>query len=122
MTEQRRPLHWSHLRNMARSPAHYRYNLDHPQEPTDAMRLGTLVHHIALVTPTRYRIWAGGRRAGKEWNEFQSETAAMGVEIVRQPSMRFYKTRDLRSKKTEQETEQETDNGSGSEGAARGAA
>jgi hypothetical protein len=37
-------LHFSTLKHMARSPAHYREACVAPFEPTPVMRLGTLVH------------------------------------------------------------------------------
>lgn len=37
------PVRFSQLKWMSRSPAHYRYYLEQPFEPTKAMRLGTAV-------------------------------------------------------------------------------
>jgi exodeoxyribonuclease VIII len=69
----REGVHWSSLKEMARSPAHYRYALTHPREETDAMVLGRACH-TACLEPMRflrdYVLWEGGRRAGKEWEEF----------------------------------------------------
>ncbi len=36
------------IADLLRSPADYRYKMDHPSEPSDAMRLGTIVHALIL--------------------------------------------------------------------------
>lgn len=41
------------IQDMRRSPAHCRYNLDHPAEATDAMVLGEAVH-AAVLEPDRF--------------------------------------------------------------------
>lgn len=38
----------SAIKQLARSPMHLRYRLDHPQEPTPAMQIGTAFHAAAL--------------------------------------------------------------------------
>ena len=72
-----KPVRFSNLRLMAKSPAHYRAALDGEREDTLAMRLGRLVH--ALVLGGDYLVWDGTRR-GKEWDRFAEENA--GREIV----------------------------------------
>lgn len=42
----------SGAKEMLRSPLHYRWMRDHPKEPTDSMRLGT-VAHTAILEPHR---------------------------------------------------------------------
>lgn len=68
-----RSLNISSLKNMGRSPLHYRYRLDHPMKASAAMELGTAAH-AAVLEPTRfaldYVVWDGGRRAGKDWDAF----------------------------------------------------
>lgn len=67
------PVHFSSLKYMAQSPAHYRYRLDHPIEPTAAMRIGTAAHaRVLLGDPPPYAIWSGGVRRGKEWDAFRA--------------------------------------------------
>ena len=44
----------STLWEIRRSPAHYRYLLDHPVEDTQALRFGRALH-AALLTPTAYK-------------------------------------------------------------------
>lgn len=62
-------LHWSQLRHIDKSPAHYLAALKEPREQTPAMRFGTLVH--ALVLGGQYVVYDGERR-GKVWAEFQA--------------------------------------------------
>ena len=62
-----------------RSPAHYRWAQDNPQDPTPAMRLGTLTH-LAVLEPDRFNSECivmptldRRTKAGKEaWEEFQA--------------------------------------------------
>lgn len=63
-----------------RSPAHYRWAQDNPQDPTPAMRIGTLTH-LAVLEPDRFNsecivMPSMDRRtkAGKEtWGQFQAD-------------------------------------------------
>ena len=66
---------FSGLKWMDRSPASYRWHRDHPTPQTDAMRIGDAVH-LAVLQPERcdFAIWEGGRRAGKEWQDFVAST------------------------------------------------
>lgn len=67
------------LVKLARSPAHYKYSVEHPTEPTTAMEFGTAAHKLVLETESfdnDYAIYRGeGTRASKEYKEF-----AAGVE------------------------------------------
>lgn len=63
-------LHFSTLKHMARSAAHYREACLTPFEPTAAMRLGTLVHKLVLGGD--YTVFPGDRR-GKDWENFRYE-------------------------------------------------
>ncbi len=78
----------STLWNMRRSPAHYKYCLDHPQEDTSAMKIGRAVN-AAILTPAAYKreyaILPEGidrrTKAGKEqYEEFTA--SAEGKEII----------------------------------------
>lgn len=78
----------STLWNLRRSPAHYKYFLDHPQEDTAAFKFGRAVH-AAILTPAAYKrdfvtVPAGIDRrtkAGKE--EYQAFLeASAGKEII----------------------------------------
>lgn len=69
------PVRFSNLKNMALSPAHYKYRLDNPGSfDTPAMRLGRLVHVLTL-TPTIVPTVYDGVRRGEEWKEFQKAHA-----------------------------------------------
>jgi len=72
----------SDLKPMAISPAHYKQNLNNPQEPTEAMRFGSLFHTMNLE-PERlaqdYAIAPEGDKRKKDvkeaWNKFLDENA-----------------------------------------------
>lgn len=74
-----KPLHWSGLRHIAKSPAHYRYYLDHGVTVTAAMRFGSLVHAMVLGATRAFVVYPEARR-GNVWKDFQA--AHEGVEIV----------------------------------------
>ena len=83
-------LHWSDLHKIQRSPAHYRYHMDSKGqpgvgEPSPAMRFGSLVNYRVLgatAHDTKFIVWGGGPRRGKEWLAFQENHA--DEEIVTQ--------------------------------------
>lgn len=66
-------VNWSTLKEMRRSPRHYRHILAEPREDTASLKLGRATH-TAIFEPDRlpldYVVWRGGRRAGKEWAAF----------------------------------------------------
>lgn len=70
------PVRFSHLKHMARSPAHYLHAL-HDDRQTAAMRLGKLVH--AVILGGQYVVYEGERR-GNAWTAFEEQNA--GQEIV----------------------------------------
>ncbi len=67
------------------SMLHMRHAITHPTTATDAMKLGTLIH-CAVLEPgeldSRYVVWEGGRRAGKEWAAFAEDAETRGLEVV----------------------------------------
>lgn len=67
------PVHFSHLKHFAQSPAHYRASILEPRDPTPAMRFGSLVH--AVLLSGAYIVWAGERR-GNAWKEFRDAHSA----------------------------------------------
>lgn len=74
-------LRFSHLKQMAKSPAHFRYastTTDRSDSP--AMRLGRIVH--AMVLGGADLVVYDGERRGKAWQEFAAEHD--GREIVTQ--------------------------------------
>jgi PDDEXK-like uncharacterized protein DUF3799 len=66
---------WSTLKELKRSPAHYRHRLIEKRPDTDAMKRGRATH-MAVFEPERFNaecvVWES-RRAGKEWESFQQE-------------------------------------------------
>ena len=73
---------WSCLREMRRSPKHYRWRLDHPPADTDYFRLGRAVH-CAVLEPDRFplevAVFTGKIRRGKEWDAFSDVNAARTI-------------------------------------------
>lgn len=76
-----RRLNFSALKQMARSPRHYRAALESPVGDTVALRVGRLVHALTLEPQdvgARYAVYPG-RRAGTEWEAFRSANAARAI-------------------------------------------
>jgi hypothetical protein len=73
-----RRVNWSSLKEIARSPLHYRHRLEHGRPDTAAMRLGRCAH-LATLEPQRFAaevaVWTGGRRSGKDWDAFCEASA-----------------------------------------------
>ena len=72
-------VNWSTLKHMAMSPLHYLHATNNPQEETDVMRFGRLVHCMVLEpeqVSSNFAVWEGGRRYGKEWDAFNDACAA----------------------------------------------
>ena len=73
---------WSRLKNMARSPAHYRHALLEPREDTPALRNGR-ANHVAVFEPERFAgqvaVWEGGRRQSKAWDAFCEANAGKDI-------------------------------------------
>jgi PDDEXK-like domain of unknown function (DUF3799) len=67
----------SALMHMRRSPLTYIYNKDNPQPPTEAMKLGTVIHTAILEPPLLGKIAIWGLteeqkvRRGKVWDAFE---------------------------------------------------
>lgn len=68
-----RDVHFSVLKRIAESPAHYRYALDHYVHETLSMRLGSGAHALTFRTPPVVQYTA--RRAGNAWKEFARANA-----------------------------------------------
>lgn len=70
-------LNGSSLVHIRRSPMAYRYAMDNPQEPTEAMKLGTVIHTAILEPPLLGKIAVWGTkpkekvRRGQVWDAFQ---------------------------------------------------
>jgi len=65
-------LHFSELKQMARSPAHYAHACKHAKDPSRAMTVGAVGDAIVFRTPERIAIYPGPTRRGKEWDAFQA--------------------------------------------------
>lgn len=68
-------VHFSTLKNMARSPAHYKYAADNGTEASAAMNLGSAVHAIILENGRGVAKFDGQRRTGRDWADFEAEHA-----------------------------------------------
>lgn len=79
------PVHISTLKRMALSPAHYQAAVAKPWDPTRAMVVGTVTHHLVLGPRTTRPIvqYRGDARRGKEWEAFRS--AHLDYEIATAP-------------------------------------
>jgi hypothetical protein len=78
-------VHFSTLKEFARSPAHYKAALQSPKEATDAMEIGTAYHLLALEperVSERIAVWRGETRKGPEWNDFCDERLGRTFKLV----------------------------------------
>lgn len=80
------PVHYSHLRRMALSPAHFQAYATQPREATRAMRVGTCLHQQVLGSRADrpLKVFPGDARRGKDWDKFLDAHQG-GFEIVTQP-------------------------------------
>jgi len=68
-----------------KSLLHLRHAFEHGRPDTDAMQFGRLIHCLLFESAEvekRYRVWSG-RRAGKDWKEFQAQAQLDGREVVK---------------------------------------
>jgi exodeoxyribonuclease VIII len=65
------PVRFSNLKTLARSPAHYLYNLTHPRPDSVSLRMGRLVD--LLIFEQAIPVIYDGSRRGKEWKAFEAE-------------------------------------------------
>lgn len=76
-----KPLHFSKLKWMSKSAAHYRYALDHPMKQTKAMLLGGALD--ALVFKTKEVVtFDGGSRRTKAWTTFEEQSDPESVLLL----------------------------------------
>lgn len=75
------PVHFSNLKKIAESPAHYLASIGDDSD-SYAYRIGRLVHALVLGVQDGVK-WVvyDGRRAGKEWEKFKAEHEAAGEDI-----------------------------------------
>jgi hypothetical protein len=67
------PLHYSQLKQIARSPLHYQHALSSPFAETKEMRMGSAVD--AIIFGTCGVVDYAGQRRGKEWQAFAAANA-----------------------------------------------
>ena len=88
-------VNWSSLKQIARSPRHYRHLLANPLPDKDDFRLGRALHTLVLepdLFHEQYAIWPAvspttgkkTRRAGGEWDAFESLHLNAGRTILRE--------------------------------------
>jgi hypothetical protein len=65
-------VHFSELKAMAKSPAHYRHACIHARDMTRAMTVGAISDAIVFRTPERVAIYPGKVRSGAEWSSFRN--------------------------------------------------
>lgn len=68
-TSELEPVHWSHLKRMSDSPAHYQASFEEERDSA-ALLFGRLLHYLLLGGNYDYAVWEGDRRQGKLWDAF----------------------------------------------------
>jgi hypothetical protein len=71
-------MHWSDLKQLAKSPAHYAYAIDHPRKQTRAMRVGSCLDAIVFPGVRDFVVYEGDRR-GKAWDTFAERHATVEI-------------------------------------------
>lgn len=75
-------VNWSSLKELKRSPKHYRYRLENERPDSVRLALGRGAH-TAILEPMRflrdYALWEGDRRAGKAWETFKEANAGKTI-------------------------------------------
>ena len=70
-----RATNWSSLKELARSPAHYKWRLTHERPDSPAMMIGRAIH-AAVLEPEKFAaefaVFSGARRSGPEWTAFKA--------------------------------------------------
>ena len=67
-------VNWSTLKNLGKSPAHYKHRLSSPRADGPAMLLGRAVHKAVLepgAFSDDFLVWQGGTRRGAAWDAFR---------------------------------------------------
>src|SRR5260221_10872140 len=67
-------INWSTLKEMGRSPLHYKFRLSHPREDSTELARGRAVHTATLepdLFEKEYVVYPGKTRRGKKWDEFE---------------------------------------------------
>jgi hypothetical protein len=75
-------VHFSNLKLMGRSPAHYRQAYEFGTDETAAMQLGTAIHLAVLEDSAGLVKFEGARRAGKDWEAFKAAAPASATILL----------------------------------------
>ncbi len=75
------PLHFSQLKHIARSPAHYAHALRTMREDTVAFRLGRATHSLLLGGPL-VQVWEGASRRGKAWDAWRADQSPDAIILL----------------------------------------
>lgn len=84
-------VNYSTLKEIAKSPLHYRHRLLNPKEQTRAMELGT-AGHVTVLEPERvielYAVYEGTKkRNSTEWKEFEAAADKEGKTALKRSEM-----------------------------------
>ena len=73
-------LHFSNLKHIGTSPAHYALSCQEEREDPTSFRIGRAIHALVLlgVVPI---VYSGGVRRGKEWDAFKIQTELDGGSV-----------------------------------------
>lgn len=85
-------LNFSAAKHLLRSPAHFRWQEEHPIEPTEEMRMGTEIHKVltgepvvAVQKPEAHpedpeNLWHGNKKWCKEWLKAHDPNTVYGLD------------------------------------------
>lgn len=72
------PVHFTNLKRMSDSPAHYLASLEQPGDKT-AFLIGRLTHFLVLGGDYEYAVFEGKTRAGKVWEAFEAANCGRDI-------------------------------------------
>jgi hypothetical protein len=67
-------LHWSELKEVRKSPKHFRSAYEHPKKQSSDMLFGSLTHSVTLENGDPFVVYEGGR-TGNAWKKFKEDNA-----------------------------------------------
>lgn len=88
-------LNWSTLKEIARSPKHYKHRVNVPREDRPSLALGRAAHTAVLEFErwnADYTVYPGKTRRGKEWEAFKAAHEGMTI-LTREQSLRALEIR-----------------------------
>lgn len=75
-------IRFSRLKKFDKSPLAFRHNCDNPNEPTEAMIMGSHLHTAILQPHLSHFTVFHGRRQGKDWEAFREGSQSMGSTVI----------------------------------------